>query len=110
MSRRIAAAASTVCAAVALFAFIMSQNGDFTEPAPQNTAYTFSGNEKKEESAAYTLYVENGIIIIKGAGGQIIETGISTDRLRSYDRELLSEGIAVSTYDEVLMLLEDFNS
>ncbi|MGE4484113.1 MAG: BofC C-terminal domain-containing protein [Oscillospiraceae bacterium] len=39
-----------------------------------------------------------------------IETNISVEDLRSADRELLESGIRVSSYEDVVRLLEDFNS
>lgn len=39
-----------------------------------------------------------------------IETTIELDSLRAVDREKLLAGIAVTSYDDVLKLLEDFSS
>ena len=39
-----------------------------------------------------------------------IETNISVEDLRGTDRELLESGIRVSTYEDVVRLLEDLNS
>ena len=42
--------------------------------------------------------------------GAVIETDIDVSGLRAYDRQLLENGIAACTYEEVLQLLEDFSS
>lgn len=62
-----------------------------------------------EQESVYTLKDENGSIIIEYMGTKT-ETEIRTAGLRSYDKDLLAKGIEAESYEQVLMLLEDFNS
>jgi len=66
-----------------------------------------------QEEEAYTVGIFNGRVgVFYGEFKDVpaIETNIDENSLRQADRELLQEGITVENYDEVLCLLEDFNS
>lgn len=63
--------------------------------------------------AEYILMEHSGVIaVFMPAGGDepVSLTDIPVDTLRSVDRELLREGIAVSDREELLTLLEDLGS
>lgn len=94
-----------LCIATVLTALAI-QNSAGPEPATQQKAEVFA---KKDDREVYTLREGNGNIIIE-FDGEVYETGISTSDARAYDRELLRNGIEADSYEEVLMLLEDFNS
>ena len=75
-----------------------------------------------KDAPAYVTYVQHGRYIIRTYNGKIalfiddfdaypaVETDIEVRLLRAYDRRLLDAGIEVSTYEDVLRLLEDFGS
>lgn len=75
-----------------------------------------SGTETEtvvQEPQSYVLGIyEGNIAVFYGEFQKVpaIETEIDVSTLRAVDRELLSQGIKVSTYEEVLKLLEDFGS
>lgn len=61
------------------------------------------------KSSDYFLRLEdNEIIIYKD--GESTDTGISVPELREKDRHLLEQGVHVDSYENVLKLIEDFNS
>jgi hypothetical protein len=65
------------------------------------------------EQSWYCLRAENGRLAVYKDDSEIrplVETGIDIHQLRAVDREKLEKGIYVKTYEEVLQLLEDFNS
>lgn len=61
------------------------------------------------ESTEFFLKLENGEITVS-KNGERIKTGISVPELRTSDRIMLEEGIYVSSYEDILKLIEDFNS
>ena len=79
------------------------------------------GAQQSETPPAVTAERQGGYII-RSHNGKIalftndftttptVETDIDVNMLRAYDRQLLERGIEVSTYEEVLRLLEDFVS
>ena len=63
------------------------------------------------ESAIYTVGQWDGKVALftkDFESGPAFETDIDIRNLREYDRRLLATGISVSTYEEVLHLIEDF--
>ncbi|NLM84048.1 MAG: hypothetical protein GX189_04990 [Clostridiales bacterium] len=63
--------------------------------------------------SGYCLRAVNGRLAVFKDDSEIqplAETGIDIAMLRAVDREKLEKGIYVKTYEEVLQLLEDFNS
>lgn len=86
------------------------------------------GNEPMEQEAAneedtlsikaissrpdYLVKEHNGVVAVffDGDTKPMIETDISISGLRQNDRELIEQGIALQSYNEVLGLLEDFGS
>ncbi len=51
------------------------------------------------------------VAVYNDAGAELaIETDIAVSGLREVDRQMLESGITADTYEEVLGLLEDFNS
>lgn len=66
-----------------------------------------------ENDTVYTVGVFEGKVGVFCGEFQdkpAIQTGIYVKNLREIDRKLLYEGITVDDYDEVIQLLEDFNS
>lgn len=66
-----------------------------------------------QERGGYCLRAVDGRLALYRDGSEIAplaETGINIEQLRAVDRKKLEEGIWVRTYEEVLQLLEDFNS
>ena len=61
------------------------------------------------KSSEYFLRLENDEIIIY-KDGKSTETGIAVSGLRQQDRILLERGMYVDSYENVLKLIEDFNS
>ncbi len=61
------------------------------------------------KSPEYFLRLENDEIIIY-KDGKSTETGIAVSDLRHQDRILLESGIHADSYEDVLKLIEDFNS
>ena len=71
--------------------------------------------EEKEtlaEEGGFLLkeYYGNIGVFSAGKSEPLYVTEISMDSLRAYDRESLKTGIRLREYEEVLQLLEDFNS
>lgn len=102
-----------VAAAFAVVALITGGNMD-TKYADEkeyikSDVYTQTNGDASEEKTVYTLKDSDGVIIIMH-DDETIETDIKTDGLRAYDRDLLNEGIVVDDYEDVLKLIEDFNS
>ena len=60
-------------------------------------------------STEFYLKLENGEISVY-KNGETIKTGISVPELRDSDRIMLEEGIYVNSYEDILKLIEDFNS
>lgn len=60
----------------------------------------------------YLVKEHNGVVAVffDGDTKPMIETDISISGLRQNDRELIEQGIALESYNEVLGLLEDFDS
>jgi len=70
-----------------------------------------SGGENNQ--GAYVLREQDGYIAVyrDASGVQSVEkTDIDVDTLRRVDRDMLEQGIAAKTEDELLCLLEDFGS
>ena len=92
---------------------VLAASAVIYEPEPvagvidKQEAGVFAEDDKENEK--YILSEGEGNIIIRYKD-EIFETDISTSGMRAYDRELLKAGIEAETYEEVLMLLEDFNS
>ncbi len=66
-----------------------------------------------EQKETYILRLSGNSVAIYLQGHEdnpLLVTEISAGSLRESDRELLENGITVSSYDEILRLLEDFNS
>ena len=66
-----------------------------------------------EQAGKYIVRAHNGKIALFTDDFTLtpaIETDIDISGLRAYDRRLLENGIVVSTYEDVLRLLEDFGS
>ncbi|MBQ8830690.1 MAG: hypothetical protein IJ017_03735 [Oscillospiraceae bacterium] len=61
------------------------------------------------KSPEYMLRLENDEIVIY-KDGKSTDTGIAVPDLRQQDRALLESGISVDSYEDVLKLIEDFNS
>ena len=102
-----------VAAAFAVVALITGGNMD-TKYADEkeyikSDVYAQTNGDASEEKTVYTLKDSDGVIIIMH-DDETIETDIKTDGLRAYDRDLLKEGIVVDDYEDVLKLIEDFNS
>ena len=100
-----------MCAALAFTVFLSMYaafGGGGTETFGDLTEAAASYPENKD-TEDYVIKEEDGSVVIE-YGREKLETSISTSGLREYDRELLKNGITVFSYDEVLMLLEDFNS
>ena len=73
------------------------------------------GQEVAEESAPvrFTLAQHDGCVAVYSASDRenpLLVTDISLSSLRKTDRELIERGIAVSSHDEILGLLEDLGS
>jgi len=68
---------------------------------------------ERESDPGYIVRAYNGhIAVFCGdiTDSPAIETTIEIDSLRAVDRDKLLAGIAVTSYDDVLKLLEDFGS
>ncbi|MBQ3404828.1 MAG: hypothetical protein IJG63_05385 [Oscillospiraceae bacterium] len=90
-------AAASVCAL-----FSLSPGGDLV-PA---SAQTFS-----PDAGGYVLGLCDGeLCVFDGGGVPVLHTGVSADELRDSDRLSLERGISAAGYEEILALLEDFNS
>jgi len=61
------------------------------------------------DASEYFLRLENGEIVVY-KDGESTDTGIAVGGLRQQDRMLLESGISADTYEDVLKLIEDFNS
>ena len=76
--------------------------------------------ERSMETADITDIADSGGFVVKIHNGKIavftedfqtepaVITELETALLRNVDRELLEQGVALSTYEEVLHLIEDF--
>ncbi len=63
------------------------------------------------ELSGYVLRLEGGELGVYDTGGRmVLSTGISAPELRQSDRKILEKGISAGSYEEILALLEDFNS
>ena len=71
---------------------------------------TVEAGVTEQKAAEYTLRLENGEIVISSEGCEDIKTGITGQWLREADREILKAGITVDSYEEIIKLLEDYNS
>ena len=60
-------------------------------------------------NAGYFLKLENNVLSVY-KDGETIKTGIAVPELRSQDRTNLENGIWVNSYEDILKLIEDFNS
>ena len=76
------------------------------QPVLEDTAREYSKPEKNK----YILKEHNNCISVFYGEEKVKDTGIELYGLRAHDREILSDGIMVNTYGEVLSLLEDFES
>lgn len=59
--------------------------------------------------SGYFLKLENNVISVY-KDGETIKTGIAVPELRNQDRLNLENGIWVSSFEDILKLIEDFNS
>ncbi|MCL2407994.1 MAG: hypothetical protein FWC96_00045 [Oscillospiraceae bacterium] len=82
---------------------VSAVSGYGAEAPPSASAAMEQGGGK------YLVRAYNGKIAYF-TGGEVVETDIDVSGLRAYDRQLLENGIAAYTYEEVLQLLEDFSS
>ena len=103
-----------VLLAFAVFASVLMIVALVVTSAVRNAAAVAAASVQASGLAGgYTLRAFNGHIAV--FCGDIkdlpaVETTIDVGSLRAVDREKLSGGIRVQTYDEVLKLLEDFGS
>lgn len=105
-----------LCSAV--FIMFMSLAGLMFRDNERNPVDVLNESEREtetvvEDAQSFVLGIyEGNIAVFYGEFQQVpaIETDIDVLTLRAVDRELLSQGIKVSTYEEVLQLLEDFGS
>jgi tetrahydromethanopterin S-methyltransferase subunit H len=82
-------------------------------PAAEETPEKAAALAAAPRESGYCLRAVNGRVAVFRDDSEIqllAETGIDIALLRAVDREKLEKGICVKTYEEVLQLLEDFNS
>lgn len=77
-----------------------------TQQVLEGTAEEYSSSERSK----YILREHNNCISVFCGDERVKDTRIDVSQLRAHDREILSDGIAVDTYGEVLSLIEDFES
>ena len=87
-----------------IIAVILSVTAVFTRFSPAEAAEIPTVSETE-----FFLKLENGEITVY-KNGETIKTGIAVPDLRQQDRLLLEQGISVSSYEDILKLIEDFNS
>lgn len=75
-------------------------------------ADAISETDKTPEGGYILRVYEGNVAVFYGDFQTVpaIETNISAEDLRSADRKLLESGIRVPAYEDVVKLLEDFNS
>ena len=101
----LAVSMSLVCVFVPGFASNTAKD-EALQPVLEDTAREYSKQEKNK----YILKEHNNCISVFYGEENLKDTGIELSGLREHDREILSDGIMVNTYGEVLSLLEDFES
>lgn len=67
---------------------------------------------REQSRPGYTIKTSGGEVCVfdNSDGSELAETGISLQNLREEDRKLLENGIEAKNREEVLKLLEDFQS
>ena len=60
--------------------------------------------------SGYYLSIDNGYVAVFYNDEVVFTSDIEAETLRVVDRELLKEGIRANSYEEILLLLEDFGS
>ena len=112
--------AGVACIGIALVMAISATAVSMWEPGGLDGQQTNSGTLQPATSTAYADSGETYILRLSGDSvaiylqGQeespLLVTDIQANHLRESDRALLENGITVSSYDEILQLLEDLNS
>ena len=108
-----------VCVALAFAVSAAAVSAGARTETPEKTAAGTNGGQTAVSAAStdmqetYLLRLEGSRVVLYLQGQEdrpLLETDISAANLREADRALLEQGIRVSSYDEILQLLEDFNS
>lgn len=81
-----------------------------TTPPEQKAVMADVGADAVNSEPVYMLKAHNGKVAVFVDGELTVTTDISVNGLRQTDRELLSDGIVLGSYTDVLCMLEDFGS
>lgn len=101
----------SICAAVLVTAAIV-----MAAPAAARAAVKLSDVQAAEavpdKGQGYVLKLYSGCIAVYGRGDDkpLFETDIRAESLRERDRVQLTSGIEADSYEEIVRLLEDYNS
>jgi len=104
---------AAVFSAVEAINFMNQKEESFS---PVETAVQRKETEITAEVVSESKYIlstsNNKIAVYSGTKNSepIISTNIDMNNLRNVDKELLRNGITVESMEEILLLLEDFNS
>ena len=106
-------AALSACLAAALFLGIFAMTGGAKQrdlPVSSSVDSALPVENLSENSSAYILREVEGSVAVFSGGALWRKTDISAELLRERDRQALQEGIRVESLEELLKLIEDFNS
>lgn len=104
---------AAACFAVYILSFCIAAaviRPETNERETVNASVTASRDVSTKTS--YIIKEHNGVVAVflNNENTPVIETDISITGLRQTDRQLLTNGIELENYTDVLYMLEDFNS
>jgi len=81
-----------------------------TRSAPPSPAAPDISSGQAQAQNVWTLLERGGRVVVTHNGADAMLTDIAPHTLRAADKELLAAGIEASSFDDILMLIEDFSS